>query len=73
MLFIKKQGPLHLLPVTAGLTLLLGLPLALALALLLALAILLLLLLLRTTTTGSTDHGSGHLGGGVHLYSNARF
>lgn len=53
-----------------------ALALTLRLTLLLALAVLLLLLLLlRTTTitTGCTDHGSGHLGCGVHLYSNARF
>jgi hypothetical protein len=69
-----------LLSVATGLTLLAALALLAALTLLLGLLLgllllaALLLLLLRTTiTTGGTDHGSGHLGGGVHLYSNARF
>ena len=58
-----------LLPVAAGL----AIAIAAALAILLALALLLLLLGTTTITTGGTDHGSGVLRGGVHLYSNARF
>jgi len=69
MMLLPKRLLATRLAIAAALALTLRLTLLLALAVLL-----LLLLLLRTTTitTGCTDHGSGHLGGGVHLYSNAR-